>query len=388
MGNKGYVFIGNGTKPAKGVALKTEHKLDTVELSPVLAAKQNGYDLYVGINHSNPDLVKCLDFDAKFYDEHCYRNIFAIKDNLVAIKNLNELLKKHPEIDFIHCNTPIGGVVGRLCGKLHSVKHVVYTAHGFHFFKGAPLFNRTILKWIEIALARWTDVIITMNNEDYQSALRFKLRKGGKVYKVHGVGIDTSLYEQAIDNKEAVRKSLGLSSDSVVCMAMGDVVPRKNFKTAIEAIALAKIPNLHYLVCGVGPELDNLKAYAKDLNIDNQIHFLGFRRDIMELSYASDFFLFSSLQEGLPRSIMEAMCAGLPCIVSDIRGNNDLIDNGKGGFLAPPTDSRSFADAIIKFVKHPELWEDMSAYNKERIKSYDINVVKKEILDIYNEILS
>ena len=385
--SKGYLFISNSTKPTKEQALVTEHKVGTFALAPVEAAHHLGYKLYLGLNCSQPEKVKDKVFDITFYDQHTYRSIFAIKDNWTAFRNLMLFLKDHPDIEVIHCNTPLGGLMGRICGKLRGVKTVIYTAHGFHFFKGAPLFNRTILKWIELVLAHWTDALITMNNEDYQAAQKFKLRNNGKVFKVHGVGVYTSLYENSNVNRVAVRQQLGLPDDAIMCMAMGDVVARKNYKTAIESIALCGNPQLHYIICGKGDQILMLQQEAAKLNISNQIHFLGFRTDIKELSLASDFFLFATLQEGLPRSTMEAMCAGLPCIVSDVRGNNDLIDDGKGGFLVNPYDPKDFAAAISRLTSNKELASTMGEYNKTKIKEFDINIVRKEILDIYQEVL-
>ena len=384
---KSYLFIFNSTKPTKDQADNRSYKLGTFELAPIEAAKALGYKLAMGVNRNHPEEVKCEGYDIEFYDQHTYRSILAIKDNWTAYKNLCHFLEAHPETEVIHCNTPIGGFMGRVCGHKYGVKKIIYTAHGFHFFKGAPLFNRTVLKWVERFLARWTDVLITMNDEDYHTAKRFKLRKNGRVYKVHGVGVYTQQYEGCVIDRIAIRRQLGLPDDAVMCLAMGDVVARKNFKTAIEAVALCGNPKVHYIICGKGDQISMLQQHAKKLKIANQVHFLGFRTDIKELSLASDFFLFATLQEGLPRSTMEAMCAGLPCIVSDVRGNNDLIDEGKGGFLANPYNSKDFADAISRLTSDKELSFSMGEYNKAKIKEFDIDVVRKEILDIYQKVL-
>ena len=383
---RGYLFISNSTKPSPEQAGITEHRVNTFALAPMLAAKSMGYTLYKGCNCDHPEQVKDVDYDITFYDQHTYRSIFALKDNWIAFRNLSRFLKQHPDIEVIHCNTPLGGIVGRVCGKLYGVKKVIYTVHGFHFFKGAPLVNRTILKWIEMLISHWTDALITMNNEDYAVAQKMHLRNHGKVFKVNGVGLYSDQYNISVD-RNAIRKELGLPDDAIVCIAMGDIVPRKNYRVAIKAIAQAQNPKLHYLICGRGVQIDDLKLYSRELGIEKQIHFLGFRTDIKELSLVSDFFLFATLQEGLPRSTMEAMCAGLPCIVSDVRGNNDLIDDGKGGYLVAPRDAEGFAQAINRLIMSPEDANAMGEYNKVKIKEYDIEVVKKEILDIYHQVL-
>lgn len=345
-----------------------------------------GYKLYCGVNRAYPEKLTCTNFNVEFYDQHSYRSIFAIKDNWIAFRNLNKYLKEHPDIKFIHCNTPIGGVLGRVCGKINRIPIVVYTAHGFHFFKGAPLFNRTILKWMEVLMARWTDVILTMNKEDYEAALKMKLKKGGKVYYIPGVGVETDRFNTVNVDVVEKKRSLGLPEDAFVGIAMGDVIPRKNYKTTIESIAKVNNTKVHYIICGRGDQIEELQKYAKSLGIENQIHFLGFRADIMELSLMADFFLFASLQEGLPRSTMEAMCAGKPCIVSKVRGHVDLIDEGKGGFLVSPLAADGFAEAIKRLIDDSILREEMGKYNQEKVKAFDIEVVKSKMLKIYSSL--
>ena len=227
-----------------------------------------------------------------------------------------------------------------------------------------------------------------MNEEDFQSAKKFKLRKGGKVYYVPGVGINTEDFFSVQINKQAKRDELGLSMEDIVCISMGDLIPRKNYETSIKAIALCNNPKVHYLICGRGPELDNLKNLAKKLGVENQIHFLGFRTDIKELSKTADIFLFTTLQEGMPRSMMEAMAGGLPCIASKIRGNVDLLEEGIGGYLVPAKDENAVADRLKRLVENPNFREEMRKANLERIKKFDISVVKKRMEEIYKEVLN
>lgn len=382
---KGYVFIGNSTKPTlKKLNSREIIKLDNVAIPCIDAALNLGYQVNVGVNRNNPFELSCEGYNIALYDSHTYRSIFAFKDNYIAYRNLTDIIKKH-SINVIHCNTPVGGMIGRLAGKRYHVDKVIYTAHGFHFFKGAPLINRTLFKWAEQIMAHWTDVIITMNQEDYESAKKFRLRKGGKVYKVHGVGITLSEYNNIVVDRHQKRTELGLKDSDLVCISAGDIVARKNYAVAIDAIAKVNNPNLHYLICGVGPEKDKLEAQAKALGIEKQIHFLGFRKDVKELLKISDIFLFTSLQEGLPRSLMEAMAVGLPAVVSKIRGNVDLIEDGKGGFLCDPHDATAFARAIGMCSK--EKCAEFSKRNLAEIKKYDIRVVREEIMKIYEEVL-
>lgn len=383
---KGYVFISNGTKPSEEKRKSRDPiRFTNVSRPCIQAALDMGYEVHYGINREAPEELS-RDLPVKPFEAHTYRSITAFGDNKIAYKNLCKVIES-ADVEVIHCNTPIGGMIGRLCGRKYRVPKVIYTAHGFHFYKGAPLFNRTVLKWAEKIMARWTDAIITMNKEDFEAAKKFRLKKGGKVYFVHGVGITLSDFVGLEDKREEKRAELAMGDDDVVLISMGDLVPRKNYATAIRAIARTQNPHLHYMICGKGPELDSLKELARTLGVENQIHFLGFRTDVKELLRAADIFLFTTLQEGLPRSMMEAMASGLPCVASAIRGNVDLIENGKGGYLCPSTDSDEFAKAIQMVAEDAELRAKMREYNLEKIKEYDISVVEREIKEIYSEVL-
>ena len=381
----GYVFISNSVKPNPEEGASREAiKLTNVSKPCLEIALSMGYDVWFGTNRNNPEELEC-ELPVHLFDSHTYRKITPCTDTRIAFKNMMAVLNKN-DIEVIHCNTPIGGVIGRLCGKLKGVKKVIYTAHGFHFYKGAPLLNRTMIKWAEMFMAHWTDAIITMNQEDFEAAQMFKLRKGGRVYYTPGVGIDTEIYQNVEVDRDALRKSLGLKEEDIVCISMGDLIPRKNYGVAIEAVSKCA-NNVHYLICGRGPELENLQKIAKDIDVENRVHFLGFRTNVKELLKAADVFLFTTFQEGMPRSMMEAMASGLPCIASKIRGNVDLLEDGKGGYLFAVDDVEGIANGIQKIACNQELREEMGKSNLERIKAFDVQEVKKVIDRIYNEVL-
>ena len=383
---RGYLFISNSTKPTCEVLESVEpYGPNSFSKAAIWAANQMGWELHMGINRNHPELIKSIGYEIKFYNQHTYRNIFALRDNWLAYRNLCRYLKDNPKIDVIHCNTPIGGVVGRLAGKRYK-KKVVYTAHGFHFFKGAPLLNRTILKWIEMWLAHYTDVLITINQEDYEASQKFRLKKGGKAAYIPGVGIDLSSFcPLSPSEREEKRSELGLSQKDFVIISIGDLNDNKNTATIISA--LQNTPeNCHILICGEGLLKQDLVSLAKGKGVDKRCHFLGFRKDIKDLLYISDAFIMASKREGLPRSTMEAMAAGLPCIVSDIRGNRDLIEDGKNGFLVSPTDVLGYSKAINRLMDDIELRNSMGRYNYEKIKEFDIDVVQGQLLNIYKEL--
>lgn len=382
----GYVFVSNSTKPTVEKQKSREPiKLENVNRPCLQTALEMNYDVYFGVNRENPEDIEC-ELPVHLYDSHTYRSITSFSDNRIAYQNLAKVIKKG-NINVIHCNTPVGGMIGRLVGKRYHVNKVIYTAHGFHFYKGAPLINRTIFKWAEQIMAHWTDAIITMNEEDYQSALKFRLRKGGKVYKVHGVGITLDEFSNIYVDKRTKRSELGLKDTDIVCISAGDLVARKNYPVAIKALAKVKNKKLHYLICGVGSERDKLEKIAVENGVSENVHFLGFRSDVKELMMISDIFLFTTLQEGMPRSMMEAMACGLPCVASKIRGNVDLLDEGKGGYLREVDDLNGFSRCISELSQNNEIRERMKIHNLEVIKEYDVSKVKKEIEKIYKEVL-
>lgn len=386
--NKAYLFLCNSTKPTKAQYESTEPvTINTFAYGAMSAAKTLGYSLFYGIDRKYPEKIKCTNFDVTFYDEHTYRSIFAIKDNWIAYKHLCALLKDHPEIEVIHCNTPIGGVIGRICGhKYH--KKVIYQAHGFHFFKGAPLKYWLLFYPIERFLAYWTDALITINNEDYQRAKGFRLHKEGNVYFIPGVGIELDKYKIENPTRDEVRAELGLKIDDVAVFSMGDLVLRKNYEPAIRAIGEANNPRLHLFICGNGVDRGRLEGITNELSLGEKVHFLGHRKDIIRLLTGADVFLLSSKQEGLPRSLMEGMAMGLPCVASKIRGNIDLIKDGEGGFLCETNNASDYAEKLNLIAMSEEMRLKMGAINKEEIKKYNIDRICSLMLEIYKDVLS
>lgn len=353
------------------------------------AADTLNMDFYSVANRSQATTEDIKEDEEKYHIKLLHSDIarspFSFYKNYLAYKQIVKIIREN-EIDYIHCNTPVGGILGRLAGKKCKVKKVIYQVHGFHFYKGAPLLNKLIYYPIEKWLARKTDAIITINSEDYMAAQKFKLRKNGKVYYVPGVGIDTSSFfkEQDIDGE--IRQELGIARSDIMLISAGELNQNKNNKVILNAMAKAPT-NVHYVLCGVGPLEDELKALAKKLAIEKRVHFLGYRNDIKTLYSQADVYVMPSYREGLSRSLMEAMSSGLPCIVSKIRGNTDLIDEGNGGFLCSPNDTESFAKAITSVANNAELRARMREYNIEKIKKFDVSVVESEMKRIYEEVL-
>lgn len=307
------------------------------------------------------------------------------KDNFLAYKGIKKLINEN-SFELIHCHTPVAAMAVRLAAKKARKKgtKVIYTAHGFHFFKGAPLKNWMIYYPIERWLARYTDVLITINKEDYNRAK--KHFKAGKVEYIPGVGVDTKKFSEIVVDKSAKRKELGVLDNAFLVLSVGELNKNKNHDTIIKTIAKLNNPNVYYVICGQGMLENYLKDLINKLGLEEQVKLLGYRRDISEISKVSDIFTFPSFREGLSVALMEAMAIGIPVICSDIRGNKDLIENNKGGYLVKPDDIDGFAYSINKLIKNETLRKKMGECNKIRIMNFDISNVKKDMGNIYSKL--
>lgn len=277
--------------------------------------------------------------------------------------------------NLLHCHSPIGSVVARLAVRevrKYGTK-VIYTAHGFHFYKGAPKQNWILFYPVEKICSKWTDVLITINREDY--AFAKKHIKAGTVEYIPGVGVDTKKFQLKNFDKDSKRKELGIKVDDFFVLSVGELNQNKNQEVIVRAIAKLNNPKIHYFIAGKGDKANYLQDLAKQLGVS--LHLLGYRTDIVELLNTADVYAFPSYREGLSVALMEAMSAGLPCVVSKIRGNVDLIEEGKGGYLCNPDSVDDFAVGIEKVNK------SMGTYNVEVMKNFDVNGVVQKMKKIY-----
>ncbi len=366
--------------------LNIAKRVNNFSYASMLAAQELGIEFHIAGNWSYASQEERLadeqQYGIKIHQIDFIRTPYH-PGNRKAYSQLKELIQRE-KYDVIHCNTPIGGVLGRILGKKCKVEKVIYQAHGFHFYKGSPKINWMIYYPIEKLLARYTDALITINQEDFElSKIKFKLRNNGKIYYVPGVGIDTTQYNTDEVSRSDKRSELGLDDGDIVLISMGDLIERKNYDISIRAIAETSNDDIQYIICGKGPEEENLAALAQNLGVSEKIHFLGFRSDIKELLAASDIFLFTTKQEGLPRSMMEAMASGLPCIASRIRGNTDLLENAEGGYLCDINDVSEYAEKLNLLACDADLRQKMGKNNLFTIQKFSIGTVTDAIRDIY-----
>lgn len=317
------------------------------------------------------------------YDVSFDRNPIS-KKNYLAYKKFKRLLKKE-NFDIIHTHTPIASMIVRFACRKKNIK-VFYTAHGFHFYKGAPFLNWLVYFPIEFWLSRYTDKLITINREDYQLAERYFKRSSN--YFCHGVGIDLKEFDDTVffDVKEK-KESLDISMNSKVFLSIGELNSNKNHSLVIESLSKFKDYDFVYLICGVGNKQNYLEKIIKENGLEKKVRLLGYRTDISELTKITDFFFFLSFREGLPVSVMEALAAGIPVIASKIRGNVDLLSGGNVGTLIDLNDNpkQSLEAVITNIFFKPEVFQIKSGLGKKEILKYSIDQVLEELKIIYQD---
>lgn len=305
--------------------------IKSFEVNNIKILQDLGYEVHTFANETNTSTgskenveeLENLNIHTHFVPFH--RNPFHI-DNYRAYKDILDFITKNKDISFIDCHTPVGGVVGRLVAKKSKIK-CLYTAHGFHFYKGAPLLNWLIYYPIEKWLSKYTDVLITINREDYNRAkTKFKMKK---VEYVPGVGVDVNKFQLENFDRNSYRKSLGLKDSDFAILSVGELNKNKNHEVVIRSVAKLNNNHIHYFIAGVGVLKPYLLNLSEELGLLKQVHLLGFREDIIELDNSVDLYILPSIREGLNVSLMEAIAAGLPCIASNIRGNIDLLEGNE-----------------------------------------------------------
>ena len=303
-------------------------------------------------------------------------------ENLKGYGDMKKVIESG-QWDVIWTNEPVMGVATRLAAKkVHKAgTKVIYMVHGFHFYKGAPKLNWMLYYPIERWVSRFTDMIITINKEDYRRAKKFHAET---VEYIHGIGVDTARLKKK-ELQTDIRAELGLNDKDFIVLSVGELNKNKNHKVIIEAVSQLKDKNIKYILCGKGAMRKKLEQLAKKYKIADQIFFLGYRKDVVDICSQSDVFAFPSYREGLGLASLEAMYSGLPLIASRIRGVEDYVENGKSGYLCPPDNSRAFARAIRKLKEDKEFRNRCSEYNRKAVIPYCLENVKEEIIRIMNQ---
>ena len=272
------------------------------------------------------------------------RSPFDIKAHIGAIRQLKALFREY-DFALMHCHTPVGAALSRIVAAPYRKKglRVIYTAHGFHFYKGAPWKYWLLFYPVERFLAGRTDVLITINEEDYERADNFCKHKKTKVEWIPGVDLaywsGTDLTDgQKEEIRKNVREELGIEENETLLLSVGELIPRKNHEEVIRALAKpekTKGTSFKYCICGHGDLEEYLKALISELGLADKVSLLGYRNDIRNLLYGADLFVFPSKQEGMPMALLEAAATGIPVVASDIRGNREILKDMADGKTLP-----------------------------------------------------
>ncbi|WP_269148959.1 glycosyltransferase family 4 protein [Evansella clarkii] len=313
-------------------------------------------------------------------------------DNLTAYRELKTIIHEN-DYQIIHCHTPLGGVLARLAAREARKRgtKVLYTAHGFHFCKGSSAVNWAVYYPIERFLSRYTDCLITINDEDYLLATNHKFNVG-EIKQIHGVGVDTERFKPAgLKRKEELRKIYGYDPEAFLMFYAAEFNKNKNQQHLLKMLAMIKdeLPEARLLLAGEGSSLEECRKLAEQLGIRGMVDFLGLRKDIDQLLPMCDVSVASSFREGLPVNVMEAMASGLPVAAIDNRGHKELIQPNKNGFLTDKDNVELFANKILLLAKNKELRNNLGTNGRTLIKSkYSVHRVLEEKAQLYTKFMS
>lgn len=303
--------------------------------------------------------------------------------NFLGYGDMKRLLKEN-RYDIIWTNEPVMGVVTRLAARKarKTGTKVVYMCHGFHFYKGAGLANWLIFYPVERFMSRFCDMIVTINHEDEARAKTFHCPQ---VEHIDGIGVDFSKCQCTV-SREDKRRELGIRDSDILVLSVGELQTRKNHEVILRAIAQIQNPNIQYFLCGKGVLRNHLEELTKTLGLQDQVRFLGYRKDVPEIMNAADIFAHPSKREGLGLACLEAMASGLPLVTSNIQGIPDYVENGVTGFLCDPEDVEKYAGYLHVLVGDSSLRKRIGETNTVKSSKYAVESIQLAILKTIDQI--
>lgn len=364
--------------------------LTQFEMNDVSILEDLRHKLYYASNFHHPvyrfDKKQLAEKGIRLFQVDIEKSPLHIIKNCKAFFQLCRLIKSE-QIQLLHCHNPMGGVLGRLAALFcyRQKLQVIYTAHGFHFYHGAPLFHWLCYYPVEAALARLTDCLITINEEDYGRTAAFTLKKNGKAVRIPGVGVDTEKFRVRIGTRTQVRRLLGIGEDIFYILSVGEINKNKNHEVVLRAIARMKNPKIHYGICGRGAREAYLLKLAKALGIERQFTLFGFRNDIPEMLQCADCFAFPSKREGLGIAAIEAMAAGIPLITSSCRGTREYMEEGVTGYICAGNRAEEYERGICRMMQDEPLRRRMGANCVERAKRFDLSATDRIMRQVYRQ---
>ncbi len=335
-------------------------------MQDVRILQELGYIVHYASNFQNPvyecDRQALEKQGVVCHDIPIAKSPLNMKANIAALQQLNKIVEQY-EISAIHCNNPMGGVLGRLAAGKHRKPYVIYTAHGFHFYHGAPAKNWLLYYPAERFLAHRTNQLITINREDKNLSEHFRLRKHGRTIQIPGVGLDMQRFFARADKKAEYRQKIGQNENGFIFLAVGELNDNKNHRTIIKAFSKIEDENARLLICGEGPCRKELQMLISELELTKRVTLCGYQNRIEEYYRSADCFLFPSIREGLGMAAIEAMACGLPLIVGDNRGTREYAF--ENAIVCDPTDVQEFYKSMKYIMSDRKLAADMGQRSRE-----------------------
>ncbi len=346
------------------------------EMDNVKLLQELGYQVHYASNFKN----RVYEFtESAMEDAGIILHQIDIDKNPYHLKKLQESCRKviklarEETIDLVHCHTPVGAVIGRIVGKKLHCK-VIYTAHGFHFYQGAPIRNWLLYYPIEKMLSKYTDCLITINDEDYKRSQKFSARE---CVLIPGTGLDLKKYHPKQNYK---------NSKKFKVVSIGELNRNKNHQTIIQAIGILNDDDIEYCIYGKGDEKENLEKIIHDAGLEKQVFLCGFTDNVPEVLREADCFAFPSIREGLGMAGLEAMACGVPLVAADNRGSREYINHGENGFTCRAEDPEAFAYYIKKIKDNPGMAECMSRRGVETVQWFSKEHTRQIMQRVYRQI--
>ena len=349
---------------------------------------EQGYKVDVATNITDEVDKSLIDIGARVFKVDFQRTPISLK-NSRAYKQIREI-QKNEKYDMVHVHTPVASFVTRCALRKEKNLKIIYTCHGFHFYKGGSILNWMLFYPIEYLAARWTDKLITINSEDLEVAKKFKLRSNGSVSKIHGVGIEKEKYVIENFDKSEYRRKLNLENEDFVILVLAELNKNKNHIQLIKAMSKLKdkYPNIKALFAGVGPLEEEIKSQIKDYGLENNIQLLGWRNDVKELINSCDVVGLFSKREGLGKCLLEGMICGKAVIATNTRGPKELIKNGENGFLFQIGDYQRTSDIIETLYLDYKKRIDIEKKGIKQANNYLLKNVLEQLEQSYDYILN
>jgi glycosyltransferase involved in cell wall biosynthesis len=325
--------------------------------------------------------TECLQAFDHVWDVDFSRSPLDITNFLVVPQQIREVITRE-KYDIVHVHMAVAAFVTRYALKdlrQQGKFKIIYTAHGFNFYRGGGVLQNAIFLTLEKLAGRWTDYIVTINREDAQAVKRYQILPKERVRYMPGIGVDSDRYNpNSVSQADVmqVRQEIGITPQTQLLLSIAEFIPRKRHQDILKAMALLAKPQACLAFVGDGILKAQMQKLASELGVENQVRFLGFRRDIPTLLRASVATVLVSEQEGLPRSLMESLCLQIPAIGTDIRGIRDLLQAGCG-LLVQVGDIEALAKAMAWILDHPEDAQAMGKRGQEIMHIYDLRHILK-----------